>query len=389
MRYQAHTRSRVIAWIIVVALLFLSGVIGSVVLATRVPNVFSDFMNRGDASKNVSSVVAPTPAPSATQTKMETVFVPYWQLDDSADSLGRISPVEYLAPVESRLVYFSVDVSEDGLNTEGPGYRGIQTFLSQAPEASTRYLAISMLDLDTNYTVLGDEGLQRTIIEQSIELALEHEFTGIVVDLEMPPLLSDKVPVQIEEFMQRYAQGARESGVKLAVTAFGDGIYRQRPYNMRAIGSFVDEVIIMAYDFHKAGGEPGPNFPFEGRKTYSYDFQKMVTDYAAIIPAEKLTVTYGMYGYDWVVDIEKRPLRAASAMTLRQIERDYVGQCDVINCNKSRDPDAAETQLEFVDEQSRYHVIWYEDIESIIRKTDYLNSQGIDSVGYWTYGYYN
>jgi spore germination protein YaaH len=315
--------------------------------------------------------------------------VPYWQITSNVGPFARPTILSQPAiPTTLRYVYFAINTNEFGLEKDDEGYEQLQTFLSKVPSGSKKYLAVSMLDLDTNYTILKDIDLQNTIIDQSIQLAHEHGFEGLVFDFEMPPLLTDKVPGQINDFMQLFGKRAREANIKSVVTTFGDVYYRQRPYDIRAIGSYVDELMIMAYDFHKASGEPGPNFPFEGQNTYSYDFQKMLTDYLAVVDTRKLTILYGMYGYDWTVDIEKRPIKNAQALTLQQIEQNYIRRCDEINCNQSRDPSTKETQLEFVDSDSQYHLIWYEDRESVARKTNYLNSQGVTSVGYWTYGYY-
>jgi spore germination protein YaaH len=149
-----------------------------------------------------------------------------------------------------------------------------------------------------------------------------------------------------------------------------------------------DEVYIMAYDFHKPTGSPGPNFPFEAGKEDSYDFLHMVTDFTAVIPKDKINVIYGMYGYDWIVTIEKKPIKAATVLTDREIQDMYENRCRVMNCVITRDPRTKEELVEFIDEHAAYHVIWHEDLVSAERKTNYLLSQGVDSVAYWAYGYY-
>ncbi len=371
-------------------LLCILGIVIALYFGGKIQNVVKT-ANLGQKQKNTKAKQILTPTPSTKpgiRTHLQTVFVPHWQLTQNT-RLDRYPGILTSDDgTEMRLVYFAIATNESGLDKNSEGYALMNTFLQSAPAGAQKYLAISMLELDTNYAILDDQSLQDTIIEQSLELAKEHGFTGVVFDFEMPPLLSDKVPTQINTFMKRFGEGAKRVGISSAVTTFGDVFYRQRPYDVRTIGQQVDEVMVMAYDFHKAGGEPGPNFPFEARNVYPYDFQKMLTDYLSVVDRSKLTILYGMYGYDWIVDIEKRPVAPAQALTLAQIEQNYINRCNEINCNQSRDPQSKDIQLEFVDDQSQYHVIWYEDRQSVRRKTDYLNSQGVGSVGYWTWGYY-
>jgi spore germination protein YaaH len=146
-------------------------------------------------------------------------------------------------------------------------------------------------------------------------------------------------------------------------------------------------MMIMAYDLHKARGEPGPNFPLRGRETYGYDLESLVSDMSGV-PPEKLTVIYGMYGYDWTVDEKKRPFRQAKSVTLAQVKKNYIDQCAAINCVTTRDKSAAENEIDFVDKQAQYHVIWFEDMESSKQKTVFLNQKGIGSIAFWAYGYF-
>lgn len=165
------------------------------------------------------------------------------------------------------------------------------------------------------------------------------------------------------------------------MTIYGDTFYRKRPYDIKSIGSSLDELMIMAYDFSKSYGEPGPNFPHEGQEQYGYDLKTMIEDFANLVPREKLTVIFGMYGYDWTVDDKERPLKQAQALSFNEIKKKYPENCS--NCTTSRDELAQETKIVAGD-----HVIWFEDSTSAQKKQEYLKSQGIGNFAYWAYGYF-
>ena len=120
----------------------------------------------------------------------------------------------------------------------------------------------------------------------------------------------------------------------------------------------------MAYDFHKSIGEPGPNFPSEY-------FDEFINK----IPSNKLTIIFGMYGYDWIVDDKDRPIKPAQSLTLNQIKSKHSNYCNEERC-------------EFVDENKRRHIIWYENEESVSKKIKYLKSRGVGSFAYWAAGYF-
>lgn len=180
------------------------------------------------------------------------------------------------------------------------------------------------------------------------------------------------------------------------MTIYGDALYRVRPYDVKELSPHVDQIYIMAYDFHKSRGEPGPNFPLtrsprrrfgeagrsesEGghKKEYGYDFQTMIADFTQIVPREKITVLFGMYGYDWTLGAQGKPLKAATAVPLLEIDTGGA----IIN------PNSKEKYIEYLDDEGYEHVLWYEDHESVNVKIDYLKTQGIGRVGYWVWGYF-
>ena len=315
--------------------------------------------------------------------RIQSLFVPNWQL-------GAWLNPQWPEPEasEKRYIYFAVSATEFGLDTEAEGYKDIQPFVDQVPSTAQRELTVALTDPDENYKIFESEEAQQTIIEQSLTIAREQGFSGVVLDLEMPPLLSDKVPESILAFSREFAQSAKAANIRYSIVLFGDTFYRNRPFQVRELAADADDVYVMAYDFHKPSGEPGPNFPFERGTDYGYDFQQMVTDFSVVVPKNKLNIIYGMYGYDWVVSIEQKPIKPATVLTNRQIQDLYENRCKAMNCVISRDPKTQEEEVEFIDEDAVYHIVWHEDSVSAARKTDYLLSQGIDAVAFWAYGYY-
>lgn len=45
-----------------------------------------------------------------------------------------------------------------------------------------------------------------------------------------------------------------------------------------------------------------------------------------------------------------------------------------------------ETEVNYIDQNQIYHIVWFEDPES--RKQDFLKERGVSSFTYWAYGYF-
>lgn len=326
-----------------------------------------------------TKVVAPTTTPTPVPLRMKSVFVPYW------------SDVTETSDFESydRLIYFGVTASKKGMVKDDPGYVKMENFLkATADKPQKRWLGVRMTDTDANLEILNSLSSWDTIASDAVSIARENKFDGVVLDLEMAALSSDGLRKRIVEFVTKIHTELAPDKIPLGLTIYGDVFYRKRPYDLEALAQNSEEIMIMAYDFHKSYGESGPNFPLLGRGTYGYDFGVMIRDFLLFVPEDKLTVIYGMYGYDWVVDEKKRPIKPAKSVTLHEVRSKFLNGCEDKNCIVRRDEKAFESEVNYIDEFANYHIVWFEDQVSVDKKSELMRQKGIDSIAYWAYGYY-
>lgn len=305
--------------------------------------------------------------------KEEYVFIPYWTLDSDISS----SPTP-------NLIYFGIEANASGINHDETGYKKIDEFVVNSGNKTT-YLTIRMLNSDANLKILKDKTLQDKIINESILIAKENGFSGIVLDFEIKGLPFESFVKSITDLNKAFYEKVHADNLMYATLLYGDAFYRVRPFDAENIAKYSDRLFIMAYDFSKANGNPGPNFPFD-EKEFGYSFKTMIEDYLQVVPKEKLTIFFGMFGYDWKIDEEKRGKEAASSKTTLQLERFMTG-CVSGNTCTTTSSEGSGTSITYSDDIDS-HVIWFEDYSSVERKIQYLNSKGIYSVGYWAYGYY-
>ncbi len=306
----------------------------------------------------------------------KSVFVPYWNIDDT----------ENLAEYDS-VIYFGISVNENGVNREDQGFANLQKFVDSTND-SKQYLTVRMLNTETNLAILESNEAQKQVIADVISVANEYGFEGVVLDLELSVIPFSNVKDNISLFISLFSDELQLQDLAFDVTLYGDTYYRGRPYDVEKIASKVDNILIMAYDFHKSRGEPGPNFPFSGQKIYGYDFQQMISDFTKDVPSEKITVIFGMFGYDWTLGSQGLPLTSATAFTLADAQEGFIPTCEYSACNVIRDTESKEMKGSYIDDEDYKHEIWFEDEESVDIKTNYLKEQGIGAISYWTWGYW-
>jgi len=307
----------------------------------------------------------------------EYLFVPYWSF-----SKNIVTDSEY------SLIYFGVGVNTTGLEKKDKGYENLSQFIALTPNAKERILAIRMVDKAVNAEIIKSTLLEEKIASHAVSLALKNKFDGVLLDYETSAFGFDSTTKNILSFYELFAKKTHASNLKFYVSLYGDTYFQSRPYDVKAIGEVSDKVIIMAYDFSKSSGNPGPGFPLTGRIKYGYDFQKMVEDYQKDVNNEKLVVALGYFGYDWRVDSKDIAIAPGIPLTTSEITKEFVTKCDLKDCSLTRDPNTKEPTVTYIDGSGERHVLWFEDEMSINKKKQLLKSKGIVETGAWAYSYY-
>lgn len=325
-----------------------------------------------------TQAVTPTPTNSPVNaSESSALFVPYWTVSES------MLPDNYAS-----YIYFGITPGAAGIDSTEQGSTSLTTFLQDVPEGKQTYVTVRMIDSENNFAILKDQARQEWLIKETIAVAKEHDFDGIVLDLEVSAVPFESLVNQITAFTTRFSQEVKKEQLRFSVTIYGDVFYRIRPFAVKEIAKQSDEVMIMAYDFSKARGNPGPNFPLKGKEVYGYDMTEMVADFREAVTAQKLTVIFGMYGYDWEVDDKGNSVSQGKALTYNEIKQQFLGTCSFSDCNIRRKNDSAETEVQYVDRDGKKHVVWFEDPTSVAKKKEFLKQRGITSFGFWANGYF-
>ncbi len=318
--------------------------------------------------------VSVTPAPSKTS---RLLFVPYWSF-----AKGQIQEEDI-----DTLIYFGIAPNMQGIDKGEAGYKALPKFIQASDKNINKLLAVRMLNEKVTFPVLKDTTQQKKIAKESIAVAKENGFSGIVLDLELISLPFASITQQITDFVEVFSREAKKEKLSFSLLLYGDTFYRIRPFDVIAVSQSTDMILVMAYDFHKANGDPGPNFPLLGKEIYGYDLSVMTSDYLNFIPKEKLGIVSGMFGYDWIINEHGKGVGQAKAITIHEAEQLFY-PCYLRNCIVTEDKKSSAIKATYIDAQGSQHVVWFDNRESVKEKEAYLKEKGINSFGYWAYSYY-
>lgn len=336
---------------------------------------------KSDLAQPVASQLptsVPTPQIKVATTYSQSLFVPYWTLDEKEIDLSTYDEI----------IYFGVTSDKQRINMSEAGAVNIDTFLSTIPENKKKLLTVRMLDSVNNFAILENQLYQDNVITDSVRLARQKGFDGIVLDLELSAMPFESIINQINSFTAKFYSEAQKDSLTFSLILYGDTKYRLRPFDLKTLAKNADDFYIMAYDFHKASGNPGPNFPLNGKETYGYDLSKMTDDFLQFIPPEKIRVIFGLFGYDWIVDSNGKAKSTGKPLTNKQIKQNFLDSCLYSACKIQKDPVSSESKVTYTDNDGNLHIVWFEDMDSAAVKEKFLKENGISSFSFWANGYF-
>ncbi len=203
-------------------------------------------------------------------------------------------------------------------------------------------------------------------------IIVERGYDGVNIDLEdiRPedrPLLSD--------FMQRVSGKLRPAGKKVTQAVVAKTRDARDGYggafDYAALASTVDYVLVMAYDFHYAGGDPGPVAPLNW-------VRDVVTYSTATYGAAKTILGVPLYGYDWNVSRGG----TARAITYEQA----VTRFKRPGAKRELDYPSGSEVVRYADDNGDRHEAWFESGATFDAKLRLVRETGIAGFGVWRIG---
>lgn len=145
-------------------------------------------------------------------------------------------------------------------------------------------------------------------------------------------------------------------------------------HDYAAHGEIVDFVMLMTYEWGYSAGPPMAVSPLP-------QVEQVVQYALTVIPANKILLGQNLYGYDWTLPYVQGGPYAEALSPQRAIQLAIRFSAAI-----QYDYTAQAPYFDYVDEQGRTHIVWFEDARSIQAKFDLVKRLNLRGVGYWKLG---
>ena len=203
-----------------------------------------------------------------------------------------------------------------------------------------------------------------------VALVISRDYAGIDIDYENLHAGDRQV---FTTFVTHLATALHAKNKILSVALFAkttDAGYAPRnvAQDYAAIGRVVDQMRLMAYDYHWAGSAPGPVAPVS--------WISAVVRYAKTqMPASKIVLGVPLYGYNWSKG-------QGSGLSWRQASQLATRQHATVRY----DTTAQAPWFSYTDSSGHLHTVWFENAASSRAKFALAHQAGIAGVYLWMFG---
>lgn len=232
-------------------------------------------------------------------------------------------------------------------------------------------------DSDLTHKILTDQAIQDTLVNAVIATLKAKNYYGLDVDFEN---VYPYDRVSYNNFIRRIVTTLSPMGYKVSAalapknSAAQPGILYEA-HDYRALGSMLDHVIIMTYDWGFIFGPPMAVAPLnEVRKVLDY----AVTE----IPPEKILMGIPNYGYDWTLPFTEGTAAKLVTNTGAPVLAYNTGA--IIEFDRQ----SMAPFFNYYEKNGKQHVVWFEDARSILAKLSLAAEFKLGGVSYWTINQY-
>ena len=228
-------------------------------------------------------------------------------------------------------------------------------------------------DSDLASTILNNQQVQETLINNIINTLTAKNYYGVDIDFEyLYPQDREAYIAFLRKLKARLIPINKSLSVAVA-PKYRDNqqgiLYEAHDY--RAIGEIADRVIIMTYEWGYVYGEPMAISPLS-------EVEAVISYAVTRIPSNKILMGMPNYAYDWTLPFVQG--NAATTLTnTRALELALDNGATIQWDNKSASP-----YFNYTDPSGKTHVVWFDDARSISARLNLVNKYNLAGVSYWT-----
>jgi cellulose synthase/poly-beta-1,6-N-acetylglucosamine synthase-like glycosyltransferase/spore germination protein YaaH/peptidoglycan/xylan/chitin deacetylase (PgdA/CDA1 family) len=143
-------------------------------------------------------------------------------------------------------------------------------------------------------------------------------------------------------------------------------------FDFEYIGNVADAVMVMAYDEHYLASHPGP---IASRSWLDDSLDEMLPR----LPADRVVVVLGNYGYDWSTSDPSKPAQDLSFRSVMDLAR-------AASAVPVFEKDIENGRFDYRDHDGDTHEVWFEDALAVWNQVKTLEKLHVSRVGLWRLG---
>lgn len=334
-------------------------------------------------------------------------FLPYWNVDDIK-----------LEKELTHLSYFGLNIAANGeimtKDEDGnldPGYRLLndESFLELVTQVQNQNgqieLVLKQFNSDDIAAFIKNEKAHLKFFESLDSIILAYPISGINIDIEYSGEESQFFRESFVTFIRKldWYLDTKYKNIKISVDVYASAASNDQSFwDIKALGQYVDYVIVMAYDFHQRSSEQaGPVAPlFSENSKWNKDINQHLKIFLDQVPREKILLGIPFYGYGWrtdsnqpkantykdtgfTVSYKKAKELLSMADGKSSNENTWIGASQI---KKSFDENALSPYITYK-QDGEFYTIYYEDPQSIAYKLEYARQLDLAGVAIWALGY--
>lgn len=284
----------------------------------------------------------------------------------------------------SGVIYFAYE-----LNPKTGGYTSIHEWKNTSLIDSAKahhcktYLCVSNFGNSNNHEFLTSKSAQQNFTNTLVNLLKLRVADGVVLDFEN---ISGSDRDLFTQFVITLSQKLKKFTTPYECMVCLYAIDYNKVFDIAAIDKYVDEYILMGYDFYGSfSTQTGPVAPLhDSRKGQNYSLEYAVSSYQGIA-AKKLILGLPCYGAKWKTKNASIPSEvdefiSSPTYASTQIE----GQNENLNIGLDHN---AISRYKIEENGGSSKQIWFDDSTTLALKFDWVKYKGLGGIAPWTLNY--
>ncbi len=207
------------------------------------------------------------------------------------------------------LVFSGIEVQVDGgllwdvqsKKIDNDNYLNLKQSITNA--GGKNFLSIKLFDDNNLEKLVVDADARLKMMTEVKDMVETGKFDGVNVDFEY---MSNPTRILDDDFGGLFDQMKQSGWKEVSVDVFANTIIKGDKDRLDKLAKRVDQIIVMAYDFHRPGsdyaGFVAPMTATPGERSINEILQKVV-EFG--LEKEKVVLAFPLYGYEWVTIDDK------------------------------------------------------------------------------------